>query len=234
MPTGFIQPYLTGVVRPKQSECGQENVQKRPVIRISDVLDQQLPVRGNELTIVSNHSQTTPADYALIRAPESVSDVFPKRRRPVAEACPDHPVDDLDLQPQEAIVTRGEVSRHSALPFDATPKRNALQGSVQCVGPLVIRARNPSQLAGPGLADLDPAVTPAIFENRDLILRAANNNDLPLSKSGGAVAADLRNFRFQACVQPMVSIPDPTELGLINVFAGVNPIGDFSNARPEP
>src|ERR1700677_351330 len=234
VPTGLIHPHLTGLVRPKQSECGQENVQQRAVIRVSDVLDHQLPVRGNELTVVSDHPQTTPADDALVRFPEPLSEVLAKRRRLVTEARPDHPVDDLDLEPQEAMVSRREVPRHSALSLDAAPKRNPLQGSIQRVGPLVIRTGDPVQLAGPGLADLHAAMAATILEDGDLILGATNYNDLPLAERRGAVTADFRNLRFQACVKPMVSIPDPIELGLVNVFVGVHPIRDLSHARAGP
>src|SRR6202048_3553457 len=65
VPAGFVHPQFAVLIRTEQSECGQESVQQRPMIGVSEILHQQLPIRRNELAAVSNHPQAAPVDDTL-------------------------------------------------------------------------------------------------------------------------------------------------------------------------
>src|ERR1700719_4996021 len=67
----------------------------------------------------------------------------------------------------------------------------------------------------------------AVFENGNLVLRAANHNDRALSERRRAIAADGRDFRFQSRIEPMLPIPDAIKLCLVDVPVRVDPVGNL-------
>src|SRR6267154_5165193 len=92
MPPRFIHSQLQPLIRPEQTECWQENVQQPGVIRVPEVFDYELPIRGNGLTGISLDPELTSTEHALVGMPEPLGEVRAERRGLVAEAGPNHAV----------------------------------------------------------------------------------------------------------------------------------------------
>jgi hypothetical protein len=78
----------------------------------------------------------------------------------------------------------------------AAEKRNALEISVQCVGPLMVRAKQILAISEPLLAKLHPPMRATVLDHRNLVWLAADNDNGAFAQSGCSEVTDIGNFTF--------------------------------------
>src|SRR5215470_1387350 len=73
---GGIHLGLRGLVGPEQAEADQKHVQQARVVGVLDVLEHQLPVRGDQLARVAEHRERTAVENAVVQREHRRAEVF--------------------------------------------------------------------------------------------------------------------------------------------------------------
>src|SRR5262249_14552553 len=115
----WVDPHLGVLARTPDAKGRKEDVEERRVIRILEILDENLPIRMNAMLHFAEDAQGSSIEDTVEECEIRLAQILLERRHVVPKGREDDPVSDSDRQPLKIVLRWIEVARKATLPIDA-------------------------------------------------------------------------------------------------------------------
>ena len=218
-----------------QAERHEEGVQQRGVVRVLEVLVVELPVAGQLVAVVAEDLQLPALEHHLEVLEDLRGKVLLDRLHVGGEGCEHHPVQRGHLELSQVVVRVAEVLRHAAtLALHAALEGDALKVAGEVVRPVVVWADHFLRVAEMLAAELHAAVSAAVFKDVHGAVCIARHHHRRRADEGTLVVARVGDFGLERHEIPRAAVEDALDLALVDLRAGVDPVGDRGQAFGGP
>src|SRR6202012_5188073 len=209
-------------------------MQQGRVIRVLQVLVVHLPVAGQLVLVEAENTELLAVEHGVEIVEDVLRQVVFERLHVMLERGIDHAVPRCDRKLPEAVFLVLEVLRHAAELVDTALERDALEIALEIVGPLVIRANELGIVASRMAAEFGATMRAAVLEYMDGAVFGARDDDRCRSDVRALEVAAIGDFRFERNEVPGMSMENPLDLAGIDLFTGVDPVGNGTQALVRP
>ena len=207
---------------------------QRRVVRILDVLEHQLPVRGNRLVRIAKHPQRSAVEEPVEERQHRRTQVLLQRFDVFGERREDHAVSLGNLESPQAVLAEVEVRRHAALLAISFLERYAQQVAGEIVGPPVIGTGEFADVAVRLLAELHATVGATVLDDMDRAGSIAHDDDGTIADCRPPEIATVRHFRGEPHIRPHTAAEDAVLLAPVDFLARVRPVRHARDSLARP